>query len=77
MGKIRWITIKEYAGLWGKSESTIYSRISAGKMTAITEPNGGGKLVPVCDCNDNFFPGRSPCISCQKELDAKNSGANS
>lgn len=72
MGKIRWISVKEYAGLWEKTDQAIYSRINSGKMIAIPEPDGGsGKQVPVCECGDNFFPGRSLCIACKKEVEAK------
>lgn len=69
MSKIIYITVKRYAELWEKTESTIYKRVSAGKLTVVPEPGGGqGKLIPVCNCDDNYFPGRDLCQKCQKSL---------
>lgn len=71
MGKLRYLTVTQYAEVWEKSPQAIYQRIAAGKILTIPEPDGGrGKLIPVCDCPDNYFPDRSLCITCKKELEA-------
>lgn len=67
MGKVTYMTVRAYAETVGKSEKTIYTRISMGKLAAIPEPGGGkGKLIPVCTCEENLFPGKSLCPDCEK-----------
>lgn len=72
MGKLLYLTVRQYANLWDKHENSIYKRISEGKILTIPEPDGGrGRLIPVCQCGDNYFPGRSLCLSCKKDLEVE------
>ena len=67
MGKITYVTVKRYAEIVEKSEKTIYTRINMGKLGTIPEPGGGkGKLIPVCNCEDNLFPGKALCPACEE-----------
>jgi len=69
MGNIRYLTVDAYAQAWGKHPQTIYLRISLGKILVVSEPGGGrGKLIPVCDCKTNLFPGKGLCDSCEDEF---------
>ena len=70
MRKRKYLTVLQYAEAWKKTSRAIYQRISVGKLLVIDEPAGGrGKLVPVCECPDNYFPGRSLCSACKKEVE--------
>lgn len=68
---IRWIQVKEYASLWGKSDKAIYARIKTGKLKVKREPDGGQIVVPVCDCFDNYFPGRTLCDKHKAEVEVE------
>lgn len=72
MSNFTFLTVRRYAELWEKHEQTIYRRIDEGKILTIPEPDGGKcKIIPVCHCDANYFPGRSICLHCKKELEAK------
>lgn len=72
MGKITYVTVKRYAEILGKSERTIYNRITTGRLETIPEPGGGkGRLIPVCTCEDNLFPGKALCPACEENFAQK------
>jgi len=73
MSKLKYLTIKHYAKVWLRHENSIRNRIAEGKLLAISEPGSGrGILIPVCECEDNHFPGRSLCINCKRGFEAPN-----